>query len=397
MDWMEMDWIEDSRRGRMRDRVLSKPNLLREIVPKFNRQVRAVLDHETSLGVKRVYTAGSGDSHMAGVATELAFEAIAGLPMEPHTGMGLGRYTIPWLSPHDAQSALVIGTSVSGEVLRTVETLQLAREKGTLTLALTFNLESSLAKVARLVFDTTVDDRDVPGVRTYLSSLVALYSVALRLGEVRDTITQEQGGRWREAMLRVADTMEATNIRISDGVRECAQALREKQSFMFLGSGPNYGTALFGAAKIIEATGRHATSRGIEEWAHEERFGVEPEAPTFLIAPPGLSYGRAVQIAQAIKRFGKYLVAVVQEGEQPISKVADVVLPVCGQVPEPLTPLVYCNALELFASDLAQEVGETYLRAGTPFLKATPLLIRASEAVDSLGALHADEITNPDG
>jgi hypothetical protein len=40
-----------------------------------------------------------------------------------------------------------------------------------------------------------------------------------------------------------------------------------------------------------------------------------------------------------------------------------VVLPVKGHLPEELTPLVYSDAGEIFASDLAEATGEPYFRA----------------------------------
>jgi hypothetical protein len=122
---------------------------------------------------------------------------------------------------------------------------------------------------------------------------------------------------------------------------------------------------------------------------------VEADLPTFLIAPPGLSYDRAVAVARAVKQFGERLTAVVEECEQSIYGLADLVLPVCGQMPEPLVPLVYCSAVELFASDLAQDVGDRYLRAGTPSLKATPELIRGNQVANRLAELPLQAVTRP--
>ncbi len=391
-----MTMQEDSRQGKMRDRVLSKPQLIRERWPGLVAQAEEVISLHNAQALRHVLAGGSGDSHCAAVATEMAFEAVAGLPMQALHGMALGRYTIPWLPPSEVAHTLVIAISVSGEVSRTIEAFKLARDLGCPALALTANPESRLGRESELFLDITVSQRDVPGVHTYLGTLLGLYGVAFRLAELRGAISGDEGERWRSAILRVADIMEITNEAISDKVRETARAVRERQNFVFLGSGPNYGTALFGAEKIVEAVGCHELAQDLEEWAHLQRFNKEEGTPYFVIAPPGASYPRAVEVAKMLKHLGQYLIAIVKQGEQAISAIADVVLPVCGQVPEPLTALVYCNALELFASDLAQEVDEPYMRnfvgrwdeGGAPS-------IRASEIVDRVKHLRRDNAAQP--
>ncbi len=358
------DVIEDSRNGLLRQKVMAKGDLIREIVPTFNRQVRGILDAETCLGIQRVIMGGSGDSHFAPMCTEMMFEAVAKLPTEANRGMSIGRYTMPFLRENDVARTLAIGVSVSGEVARSIELLSLAHDRGAYTLAVTANPESRITKVANAVFNTKLEEGDdgAPGMRTYVASMIALYMVALRLADCRDAISQAEGDLWRKAMLRTADIIDETNKKISDKVRKVAEHLKDAPALVFFGSGPNFGTALYAAAKIVEADGWHERAEDIEEWAHLQRFTRDRSTVCFVIAPPGLSYSRAVENCREMKRLGHYLVAVVRDGEKEISSIADVVLPVYGDVPEPLTPLVYSNAVELFASDHSQVTGEPYFR-----------------------------------
>jgi len=62
---------------------------------------------------------------------------------------------------------------------------------------------------------------------------------------------------------------------------------------VMVGSGPSYGTALFSAAKMIEAAGIFVLGQDVEEWWHVERFAYPIAMPVFVIAPPGRSYWRA--------------------------------------------------------------------------------------------------------
>ena len=59
--------------------VKSLPDLIRSEFKTIDRQVRQLMSHEDSLSVKRIIITGCGDSHMAGIATELSFEKFADL------------------------------------------------------------------------------------------------------------------------------------------------------------------------------------------------------------------------------------------------------------------------------------------------------------------------------
>ncbi len=383
--------------GHIRQQVISKPSLLREFTPKFDRMVRERLNHVTCLEVKRIFAFGCGDSHNAAVTTRMAFNKWAKIPMEPLTALEFARYTTPYFETKRPHLALAIGISVSGEVARTVEGLSLAKEAGAYTMAITCNANSKAANLSDMVLDTTVPAMDIPRVRTYTATQIALYQVALRFAEVRGTISYKDGRTIRDQFMLAADIGEATHQANSETIRQLANQLKNAPGYIFLGGGPNLGSAMFSAAKILEAEGSLAQPQDLEEWVHLQRFLKRTGIPTFMIAPPGLSYSRAVEQAKVIKRVEGFLVAVVEEGETEISALADVVLPVKGHLAEEMTPLVYSDLLEMFASDLADAAGEPYFRAFEgPWATPDGDPIWFNEAVSSNSQLkHQDFSGNP--
>src|SRR5918997_44128 len=110
--------------------VESLPELIRTEFETLDMRVRRLLNHNECLSVKRIVITGSGDSHMAGLATELAFEQIAGIPTEPMTGMQAGRYASPYFETQFPRNPLLIAISVSGTVARTREAVNLMRKQG---------------------------------------------------------------------------------------------------------------------------------------------------------------------------------------------------------------------------------------------------------------------------
>src|SRR2546426_8540194 len=78
----------------------------------------------------RIYLAGCGDSHYAGLAARLAFERWSGVPTQALPSLELSRYELE-LAPAGAWAVCV---SNSGEVVRTVEAAANARARGLLAI-----------------------------------------------------------------------------------------------------------------------------------------------------------------------------------------------------------------------------------------------------------------------
>ena len=65
-----------------------------------------------------------------------------------------------------------------------------------------------------------------------------------------------------------------------------AEKCRNVKIFEFVGAGANLATADYGAAKILEAVGRHSLARDLEEWVHLNYFDSRPEdIATILLSP----------------------------------------------------------------------------------------------------------------
>jgi len=118
---------------------------------------------------------------------------------------------------------------------------------------------------------------------------------------------------------------------------------------MFLGAGPNFGTAFFSMAKLIESGRHNGVGQELEEWAHEQYFVCGPGTYVFVLAPPGAGVDRAREQLWAVRETGAFAVAVCDSDDRETAKLADLTLPVFGRPSETLSPLCYCLPGELFA------------------------------------------------
>jgi glutamine---fructose-6-phosphate transaminase (isomerizing) len=348
--------------------VRSLPTLIREMVPVLDDAVRKTLDHKLCLSVKRVYVTGCGDSHHAALASELAFETLAARPTEPMSALQFARYAAAYLPPTGPGTNLVIGVSVSGEVARTTEALRLARQAGASTLALTATPGSRLAAAAELVVLSTTPPfpdppgEHVPGVRSYLANQLGLLLTAVRIGEVRGHLNWGAATAARRDILALADAAQRTVDACDRQAHALAEEWRDAADFVFVGGGPNYGTALFSAAKVLEASGDGAVGQDTEEWAHLQYFARATATPTFFITAGERDLSRAAETAVAAKAIGRRVVAVAPGSAATLRDVAARMLPLAEGVPEMFSPLVAAMPGELFAAYRAEILGEPFFR-----------------------------------
>jgi glucosamine--fructose-6-phosphate aminotransferase (isomerizing) len=124
---------------------------------------------------------------------------------------------------------------------------------------------------------------------------------------------------------------------------------------VFCGSGANHATALFSAAKILEATGDAALGQDIEEWAHLQYFAKTQNTPTFLITARERDASRASEVKTAMQTIGRRVIEV-----SPSASDGSLVYAPCLEV---FAPFVACIPTMLFASHLAESKNEPYFRA----------------------------------
>lgn len=354
-------------RSPMHQQIYTLPALVRETASPFDAAARKALDFATCTSVKLIYLVGCGDSHHAPVGAELAFHQLTGVPTQAISSLPFSRYTAGYLPASGPKTNLVIGVSVSGRVSRTIEALDMARQAGATTVALTGNPGGPLGAVADAVLETAVPALPsdlqvavVPGVRSYLASQVALLMAALRIGEVRGHLTTRAADAERAAIQSLAETIEATIDSCQPVIDQLVDDWRDAPMFEFVGAGPLYGVAMFSAAKLLEATGEAALAQETEEWSHLQYFVSEPNIPIMLLCANGFDADRMAEVARAAKSIGRPLALAANAAAGEIAQVVDALLPIPVDVPERYASLVYSIPGELFAAARAEALGTPY-------------------------------------
>ena len=344
----------------------SLPALARDATTGFDEAVRSAFEPGDLAGVNRVYLTGDGDSYHAAEAAALAFEEFAGITCEPLSAQRFLDYGADFMPIYSPTSTLVVGISASGRTERGLQALERARERGALTAAVTGKAGSPFTQTAHRSIIVDIEDYGPsPGIRTYHANLAGLLLLAARLGEAKKRVSEAEAAALVAEIENLEGVMTATLEAGRATATELVDAWKDADRIIFAGSGPSYGTAMFAAAKVVEASGVFAVGQDLEEWAHVERFAHPrdlPDMPLVVIAPPGRSRWRAAPLAELGCRLGRRVAVAAAAGDEEMSAHADFVFPVMGEVREAFSPLVYHLVFNHFASYLTTALGRMCFR-----------------------------------
>jgi glucosamine--fructose-6-phosphate aminotransferase (isomerizing) len=148
---------------------------------------------------------------------------------------------------------------------------------------------------------------------------------------------------------------------------DLAKRFAGRRRYWFVGGGANTATALEGALKMSETTYATALGFNCEQFLHGAWGTMTADDLLVLVAPPGPSRARSLDVARVAREVGVPVLAVVGEDDREIAALAAETIEI-AQVPELLSPLVAVVPLQLLAYHLALASGSNpdTMRADEP-------------------------------
>ncbi len=242
-------------------------------------------------------------------------------------------------SAPDLRDVLFIAVSQSGGSPDLVQSVEVARRQGALTVALTNNPDSALAAAAEIHVDVLAGpERAVAATKSYTAELLALYLLLdyARGGDGAGTAELPALGA---EVLESGATLAAT-----------AERYRFAQRLITSARGYSYPTAREAALKLMETSYLSAQAFSGADLLHGPLATVDPSVPVLAIVPDGAG-GRAM--APVLARLAELRADVFGVGaaDAIAGLSAGVALPT--GIPEPLSPLVEILPLQQLALHLA--------------------------------------------
>lgn len=296
---------------------------------------------------QRLIIAACGTSWHAGLIGEYLFEDLARMPVEVEYASEL-RYRNPIITEND----VVIAISQSGETADTLAALELAKERSALIYGIVNVVGSSIARFTDAgSYIHAGPEIGVASTKAFTGQVTLLTLMALSLAHKRGTISESYYQRLLVELENIPKKVERV-LEKNAQIQYLASEMKDATNALYLGRGYNFPVALEGALKLKEISYIHAEGYPAAEMKHGPIALIDENMPVIVICTNKSAYDKIASNVQEVKARRGKVIAIVTEGEQEISKMADYTIEI-PDTEEPLTPLLSVIPLQLLSYHIA--------------------------------------------
>ncbi len=288
-----------------------------------------------------------GTSYYASLLGKYMIEQLAGIPCEVDLASEF-RYRKPIVGPH----RIVIPVSQSGETADTLAALEEGKRQGARVLAICNVRESTIARASDDVLYTHAGPEiGVASTKAFVTQAIALYLIALKLGIVRERLTQDEiRNRLHDAM-RLPRMVEGV-LELDRSILKIARSYFKAQDFLFLGRGIMFPIAMEGALKLKEISYIHAEGYAAGEMKHGPIALIDENMPVVVIATKGELHDKLVSNLEQVRARDGQVIAIASVGDDEIAEKANEVMYI-EDLGEFLTSILAVVPLQLLAYHIA--------------------------------------------
>ena len=295
-----------------------------------------------------------GTSWHAALVGKFMIEELAKLSVEVDYGSEY-RYRNPIIN----HQTLAVAITQSGETADTLAALREAKGKGARSLAICNVVGSMATREAEGTIHTHAGPEiGVASTKAFTTQLVALYLFALRLSEVRETLTTKARCEHIAALMQLPQVLEDT-LKTATQIEEIAAKFHNRSDFLYLGRGINYPIALEGALKLKEISYIHAEGYPAGEMKHGPIALIDEALPVVALATHDHVFDKMLGNIQEAKARGGSIIAITTAGDTTLAQVLDdtdslVAVPATSPL---LMPVVLSIPLQLLSYYIAVRRG----------------------------------------
>jgi glutamine---fructose-6-phosphate transaminase (isomerizing) len=302
---------------------------------------------ETMASSDRILIVACGTSWHAGLVGEYIIEEFCRIPVEVEYASEF-RYRDPIIKKGD----IVLAISQSGETADTLAAIKLAKERGAMVLGICNVVGSSISRETNAgVFTHAGPEIGVASTKAFTTQVVTLAMIAFEIGYRKGLIDETRYHSLITELTMLPEKVENT-LKVNDQALALAKIYKDSTNALYLGRGLLYPVALEGALKLKEISYIHAEGYPAAEMKHGPIALIDEHMPVVVVATKENSYDKIVSNIQEVKARKGKVIAVVTEGDQIISKMADYVM----EVPDTINvfaPVLAVIPLQLLSYHIA--------------------------------------------
>ncbi|OPY31426.1 MAG: Glutamine--fructose-6-phosphate aminotransferase (isomerizing) [Methanomassiliicoccales archaeon PtaU1.Bin124] len=187
-------------------------------------------------------------------------------------------------SPGAKEFPLVILISQSGETADTLAAAREARRRGCRTMGITNVIGSTLTReVDEVVYTRAGPEIGVAATKTFLTQLIALYIISIRIGFARRVLSHDAMWKALSELRKMPGVVQAVLDNAAE-VEKTVELLVPARDIFFIGRNVNYPTMLEGALKLKEISYIHAEGFAAGELKHGPLALLDATTPVIAVA-----------------------------------------------------------------------------------------------------------------
>lgn len=338
----------------MRKEIFEQPDVIKSNLERRLRNSRISMGSnfrfypEELVDIDHILLQACGTSYHAGLVGRYFIERFTGV----HTEVEIASELIeraPLFDKHD----LMVTISQSGETADTLAALRAARRNSHIQVLSILNVKrTSLDRESdSSIYIHAGPEIGVASTKAYTAELFALLIFTLEFARHKKKLKSRESRQIKEALVVLPEMMSRV-LKQDRFIREVAKRFHKRNSYLFLGRGINYPTALEGALKLKEVSYVHATGYPAGEMKHGPISLIDSKTPVVVVAPRDATYDKMSANIEEVAARGGQVIAVGTAGDKELAKRSAAFIPI-PEVPDYILPFLTVIPLQLLAYHIA--------------------------------------------
>ena len=298
---------------------------------------------EQIMNANRIVMVACGTSWHAGLVAEYIFEELCRINVEVEYASEF-RYRNPVISKGD----VIIAISQSGETADTLVAIENAKKQGAIILGVVNVVGSSIARMSDAgAYTHAGPEIGVASTKAFTAQLAVLTMIALKIGYAKGVLDKDRYLHLLKELDAIPGKAEIV-LEQNDHIKALAEKYKDANDALFLGRGYNFPVALEGALKLKEISYIHAEGYPAAEMKHGPIALVDENLPVVFVATKDSYHEKVISNMQEIKARKGKVIAVINEGDEHSTSLANDVIVVPG-ADEIVAPMLSVIPLQLLS------------------------------------------------
>lgn len=265
--------------------------------------------------LERLTFVACGTAYHACLVAKHLFETVLRIPVQVDVGSEF-RYRRPVIGPRE----WVVAISQSGETADTIASMREGKEQNARVLAITNVVGSSVARLADGVLYTRAGPEiAVASTKAFVGQLTGIYLLLLHISQYRSHEYTDELLAMARGLSRLPNKVQ----RILDdqtAVIDIATRIAEQPACFFIGRNLDEPIAQEGSLKLKEISYIHSQGYAAGELKHGTLALLEKGIPVVSLATQPAVYEKMVSNVQEVLARGSWVIGLVPEGDQAMSR-----------------------------------------------------------------------------